>query len=144
MTLVHATAVALDRQGVLLLGPSGSGKSDLALRLIGEGAVLIADDQVDVLAEGGQLLASPPAPIAGLIEARGIGLLRLPYLPRIPLFLAVELVPTAQVERLPDPAVWTKEALSLPLLRLCPFEASVSVKLRLALKAENCSIMRPQ
>ncbi|MFA6019205.1 MAG: HPr kinase/phosphatase C-terminal domain-containing protein [Rhodospirillales bacterium] len=144
MTLVHATAVALDGQGILLLGPSGSGKSDLALRLIGEGAFLISDDQVEIVTRGGRPLASPPAPIAGLIEARGVGLLRLPYLAPIPLFLAVELVLAAQVERLPDPAFWTQEAISLPLLRLCPFEASVSVKLRLALRAENCSIMRPQ
>lgn len=144
MTLVHATAVALEGQGLLLLGPSGSGKSDLALRLIGDGAFLISDDQVQIVIEDGRPLASPPAPIAGLIEARGVGLLRLPYRTRIPLLLAVELVPAAQVERLPDPAVWAKDGISLPLLRLCPFEASVSVKLRLALRAENCSIMRPQ
>lgn len=144
MTLVHATAVALDGQGVLLLGRSGAGKSDLALRLIGDGAFLISDDQVEIDARSGRPLASPPSPIAGLIEARGIGLLRLPYLARIPLFLAVELVPAAQIERLPDPAFWTQEGFSLPLLRLCPFEASVSIKLRLALRAENCSIMRPQ
>lgn len=144
MALVHATSVALGGQGLLLLGPSGSGKSDLALRLIDGGAVLISDDQVDIAHEDGRLVASPPPPIAGLIEARGIGLLRLPYRTKVPLVLAVELVAKALIERLPDPAAWTCDGGQLPLLRLAPFEASTPAKLRLALMGGDEAIMRPQ
>ncbi len=128
----------------MLLGPSGSGKSDLALRLIDRGAVLISDDQVEIALEAGRLTASPPPPIAGLIEARGIGLLRLPYLTKAPLVLAVELVARALVERLPDPAAWTCDLGQLPLLRLDPFADSTPAKLRLALMGGDEAIMRPQ
>ncbi len=144
MALVYATAVALDGQGVLLLGPSGSGKSDLALRLIDQGALLVSDDQVEVSGGEGAFFASPPQPIAGLIEIRGVGLLRLPYLTRSFLALAVELVPAPLVERLPDPATWTGGGITLPLLRLDPFAASTPAKLRLALKVGPLSIMRAQ
>jgi serine kinase of HPr protein (carbohydrate metabolism regulator) len=144
MALIHATAVALDNLGVLLLGPSGAGKSDLALRLIDQGAALVADDQVEIWQEGGQAFAAPPATIAGLIEARGVGLIRLPYLAKAPLFLAVELVDARQVERLPEAGLWTGGGISLPRLCLTPFESSATAKLRLALRAQNCSIMPPR
>ncbi|MBF0166404.1 MAG: HPr kinase/phosphatase C-terminal domain-containing protein [Alphaproteobacteria bacterium] len=143
MALVHATAVALDGQGVLLLGPSGSGKSDLALRLIDAGALLISDDQVELSMQGDQVVAAPPAPIAGLIEARGIGLVRLPYLARAVMVLAVELVAAPLIERLPDPATWTGGGVTLPLLKLDPFAASAPAKLRLALKVGPRVIMTP-
>ncbi|MBF0356639.1 MAG: HPr kinase/phosphatase C-terminal domain-containing protein [Alphaproteobacteria bacterium] len=143
MTLVHATAVALDGQGVLLLGPSGSGKSDLALRLIDAGALLISDDQVEVSKQGDLVVAAPPAPIAGLIEARGIGLVRLPYLARAVMVLAVELVAAPLIERLPEPATWTGGGVTLPLLKLDPFAASAPAKLRLALMVGPRVIMSP-
>jgi HPr kinase/phosphorylase len=143
MTLVHATAVALDGQGVLLLGPSGSGKSDLALRLIDAGALLISDDQVEVSKQGDLVVAAPPAPIAGLIEARGIGLVRLPYLARAVMVLAVELVAAPLIERLPEPATWTGGGVTLPLLKLDPFAASAPAKLRLALLVGPRVIMTP-
>lgn len=144
MTLVHATSVAIEGAGLLLLGPSGSGKSDLALRLIDRGAVLVADDQVDLSLLDGQAFAQPPSAIRGLIEARGIGLLRLPYLERAPLVLAVQLVPGGSIERMPEPALWREAGISLPLVALDPFESSTPAKLRLALKAGHQAIMRPQ
>jgi hypothetical protein len=144
MALIHATAVAFQGQGILLLGPSGSGKSDLALRLIDEGALLISDDQVDVRQQDGMAIASPPPSIAGLIEARGLGLMRLPYLSQAPLFLAIDLAQDMPIERLPLACTWNKDGIILPLLRLNPFEASTPAKLRLALTAENCSIMPPR
>lgn len=144
MALLHATAIALDGQGLLLLGPSGGGKSDLALRLIDQGAVLVADDQVEVVLDGGQAFAQPPPAIKGLIEARGVGILKLPYLDRAPLVLAVMLAQAADIERLPEPESWQGPGFALPLLRLDPFQASTPAKLRLALQAGHKAIMRPQ
>ncbi len=74
--LVHATAVAIEGEAVLLRGPSGSGKSDLALRLIDGGAQLVADDQTLLRRAGGRVLASAPPAIAGLLEVRGVGVVR--------------------------------------------------------------------
>jgi serine kinase of HPr protein (carbohydrate metabolism regulator) len=133
---IHATAVAFPESGVgvLLRGPSGAGKSDLALRLIEDGAVLIADDRVELMAEGGRLLASPPAALAGLIEARGVGLLRTPYLAGVPLALAADLVEASAIERLPGPETTSFLSIFLPLLRLDPWPASAALKLRLAVR----------
>ena len=72
---VHGSCVSRDGDGVLLIGPPGSGKSDLALRLLGRGFSLVADDRVDI-ADG---IAAPPAALAGLLEVRGLGIVRLPY-----------------------------------------------------------------
>ena len=74
--ILHASCVAVEGRGLLILGPSGAGKSALALRLLSLGAGLVADDRTEVTALGGQLTARCPAPIRGLIEARGVGLLR--------------------------------------------------------------------
>jgi HPr kinase/phosphorylase len=132
--LVHATAVAIDGVAVLLRGPSGCGKSDLALRLIDGGARLIADDQAVLLPREGHILVRAPATIAGLIEVRGIGILRLNPLDEVRLALVVDLVPAAQIERLPEPRFETILGLAIPLLALAPFEASAAAKLRLALR----------
>jgi HPr kinase/phosphorylase len=132
--LVHATAVAIDGRAVLLRGPPGCGKSDLALRLIDGGARLIADDQALLLRREGHILVRAPATIAGLLEVRGVGILRLDLLEDAPLALVVDLVPAAEVERLPEPRCETIFGLAIPLLALAPFEASAAAKLRLALR----------
>lgn len=75
---LHASCVALDGKGLLILGPSGAGKSALALALIALGADLVADDQTALSVEDGTLIARCPAPLSGLIEARGVGLLGVP------------------------------------------------------------------
>ncbi len=100
---IHATCIAAQGKGLLILGPSGAGKSTLALQLIALGAVLVADDRCDIRAVDGQLIASPPPNLAGLIEARGIGILRLPNLPHATLTAAVDLgeAPPAAQMRLP-------------------------------------------
>jgi serine kinase of HPr protein (carbohydrate metabolism regulator) len=131
MHLLHATCVALAGQGVLLRGPPGAGKSDLALRLIDGGAVLVADDQVICRPEGGALYASPPPAIAGLIEIRGVGLMRLDHFPRAALLLVADLVAPDQVERLPQPASCTIEGAEVPRIALAPFEVSTPAKLRM-------------
>lgn len=139
-TLVHATCVALRRgrawRGVLLRGPSGAGKSDLALRLIESGARLVADDQTRLVRRGKAVIATSPARIAGLVEARGVGIVKLgpgQLAARAPLALLVDLVPPERIERLPEPRRERLLGVDLPVLALAPFEASASAKLRLAL-----------
>lgn len=104
---VHASAVAVDGRGVLILGPSGSGKSALALQMIALGAGLVADDRVVLHRGAAGIVADAPGALAGLIEARGIGILRVPSVGPVPLLCAVDLgdVPAA---RLPQ---WRKFAL---------------------------------
>lgn len=74
-TIIHASCITYAGKGVIILGVSGSGKSALALQLMAYGADLVADDQTVLAVEAGQLHASAPLPLQGLIEARGIGLL---------------------------------------------------------------------
>jgi HPr kinase/phosphorylase len=134
MIRVHATSVALGGEGILLRGPSGSGKSDLALRLIDEGARLVADDQTELERVGAGIEMRAPVTIAGRIEARGLGIVPVPSVAAAPLRLVVDLVAPAAVERLPEPEFCSLLGLSLPLLRLAPFAASATAKLRLALR----------
>ncbi|MEX2642614.1 MAG: HPr kinase/phosphatase C-terminal domain-containing protein [Acetobacterales bacterium] len=133
----HATCVALDGRGVLILGRSGSGKSDLALRLLMQGAALVADDRVDLRFEGGAVVASPPPSLAGLIEIRGVGIvaaadIRAVAAAECVICLVVELVAPEHVPRLPPQARCDLLGVSLPVLRLAPFESSAADKLRAA------------
>lgn len=98
---LHATTVAFDGKGLLIMGASGSGKSALALLLMGLGATLVADDQTLLTAEHGQIIATCPAPLAGMIEARGVGLLNAPHLHHAPITLVVDLDQT-ETARLPE------------------------------------------
>lgn len=143
MTLVHGTCVAIQGRGVLLRGPSGGGKSDLALRLIDGGALLVSDDQTRLERDGESLIASPPETIAGMLEVRGLGLVRLPYLGRVPLDLVIDLVTPSEVERLPEPNALELLGLTVRHLRLAPLEASAAAKVRLAMRASTRDIMPP-
>ncbi len=89
--VVHASAVALSGRAILILGDSGSGKSALALALTGRGADLVADDRVALVRKGRALVARPPQATAGLVEARGIGILPLPAAPEAVVTVAVDL-----------------------------------------------------
>jgi HPr kinase/phosphorylase len=133
--LLHATAVAIEGQAVLLRGPSGCGKSDLALRLIDAGARLVADDQSELLRRGDVLLVRAPATIAGLLEVRGLGILRFDWLAEAPVRLIADLVMTDAIERLPPPRTVTMLGIAVPLIEIAPFEVSAAAKLRLALRA---------
>jgi HPr kinase/phosphorylase len=135
MICVHGTSVALGRDGILLRGPSGSGKSDLGLRLIDEGAKLIADDQTELRRRNGRLEMSAPATLAGMLEVRGLGIVRLPCVRDVPLRLVVDLVRLDSIERLPEPRRVELDGLSVPLLEIAPFAASATATLRLALQA---------
>jgi HPr kinase/phosphorylase len=133
---VHATCVVLAESGVLLCGPSGCGKSDLALRLVDAGARLVSDDRVELERREGTLWAWAPAAIAGRLEVRGLGIVRLdadqcqPAGARV--VLAVDLVDASAVERLPEAAKRGWLGVDLPLLALDPRQASAPAKLRLA------------
>ena len=138
-TQIHATCVEVAGAGVLLLGASGTGKSDLALRLIDGGARLVADDRTDLLRRDGELFASAPHTIAGRIEVRGIGILAVPAVAEARVRLAIELVEPARVERLPDGCSREFLGVSVPLLALDPFAASSAAKVRLAVRQPNGS-----
>jgi len=128
---IHGSCAARDGVGVLLTGAPGVGKSDLVMRLVGRGFVLVADDRVDI----NGLDASPPAALAGLLEARGLGIVKLPYVAPVRLALAVELA--RDVPRLPYPKRHPR--LDLPLLQLDPERASAPEMVALAL---DCALGR--
>jgi HPr kinase/phosphorylase len=112
---LHASAIAVGGRGALLTGPSGSGKSALALELIALGARLVADDAVLLRRAEGEVLARAPAATRGLVEARGVGLLRAEPLDDVPLALVVDLSQT-ETERLPPHRTTTLLGVELPLL----------------------------
>jgi serine kinase of HPr protein (carbohydrate metabolism regulator) len=134
MIRVHGTSVAIDGIAVLLRAPPGGGKSDLALRLIDQGALLIADDQTELELAGDEILARCPHAIAGLIEVRGVGILHAPSLAEAPLRLVADLVPPERVERLPPAMACEYLGQRVALLRLASFEASTPAKIRFALR----------
>ena len=129
--LIHATAVAIDGRAVLLRGASGSGKSDLGLRLIDAGARLVADDQSELRRRGDAIVVRAPATIAGLIEVRGVGLFRVDALAEAPVVLIADLVAPDAIERLPAPMSERILGVALPVIAVAPFEASAAAKLRL-------------
>lgn len=131
---IHATSVAFDAGAVLLRGPSGSGKSDLALRLIDKGATLVADDRVDLRRDGDRLVARAPSPLHGLLEVRGIGIVRLPSLLDAPVALVVDLVDRTAVERMPADAEAELLGIALPQLAIDPFDGSAPLKVMLAIR----------
>jgi HPr kinase/phosphorylase len=135
MIRIHGTAVALMGGGVLLRGPSGGGKSDLALRLIDRGATLVADDQTELHLVDGVVTMRPPATIAGRLEVRGLGIVVVPWREAAPLRLVVDLQPAAAIARLPDPASCRFFEQEFPLIAVAPFEASAPAKLRAACRA---------
>ena len=131
---VHATAISLPAGGVLLTGPSGAGKSSLAYRLIASHAArLVADDRVRLVAHDNSLFAEPPARLAGLIEVRGIGILRMDYLASAQLDLAVDLVGADAVPRIAEPHYLESKGRHLPLIRLHAFDSDIHAKIDVAL-----------
>ncbi len=126
---VHASCIAFGRMGVLLRGPPGAGKSDLALRAVETGARLVADDLVALDLRGSRVWASPLPEADGRLEVRGVGIVRLPALDGAPLVLIADL---AAPERLPEPEFEPLLGRPVRRIRLAPFEISAAIKLRLA------------
>ncbi len=131
--MLHGTAVAIDSHAVLILGPSGSGKSDLALRLIDRGAALISDDIVRVECALDGLILSVAPTIAGRIEVRGIGICTIDYISSAPLRLVIELA--HEIDRMPpDDECATLGNFWIPMIRLEPFQSSSALKVEWALR----------
>ena len=135
MATIHATTVALGGRGVLICGAAGCGKSDLALRLIEAGAILVSDDYTEVGVVGDNLVAQAPGTIQGKMEVRGLGIVDMEYAPSAPVYLQVELVDRSAVERLPDRRVAVIEGVEIPEIRICGFDASAPAKVRLAVSS---------
>ena len=150
---IHATCVALGNKGVLLRGKSGSGKSDLALRLISQPLIwlkdsvgptvppstdpclgqLVGDDQIIVWKHTSRLMARPDPRLAGKLEVRGLGIVTVPFVSQISVALVVDLVSRNSVPRMPEAEQCCEiNGVRLPLLVLSPFEASAVAKLSLA------------
>lgn len=139
---VHATAIAVRGRAVLIRGPSGSGKSDLALRILARGptplfpepARLVADDQVELSRQAMSLSGAAPQSIAGKIEVRGVGILELAAEAAANIVLVADLVQRGEAGRLPDPWPFTALlGLRVPLVRIDPFEAAAPEKVLAAL-----------
>ena len=128
---IHTTEIAVDGAAVLIIGSPGSGKSDLALRMImNKNAILIADDRADIEAENGNLKVSCPKSIRGLLEVRGVGICKFPYLSSARVKLVVQLVSSlSEIERLPAPEQIDFLGVKVPLVKLWPFEASAPDKI---------------
>jgi serine kinase of HPr protein (carbohydrate metabolism regulator) len=130
---VHASSVAIHGQAILIGGRSGTGKSDLALRLIDRGAVLVSDDYTHVRRVNGKAIASAPATIAGKIEVRGVGVVEMPASPDVPVALFIDL--DRAPERLPDLDERRVVAgVSIPTIGLDGHSASAPIKVEAALK----------
>ena len=130
--ILHATTVALGGRAVILAGRSGSGKSDLALRLLDRGCILVSDDQTMVRKSGDRLIASAPPTIRGKLEVRGIGIVEVDQIDDVPVCLYVELA--NEIERLPDDG---RErvllGLTIPLVCIDALSASAPAKVGIAL-----------
>lgn len=130
--MLHATTVATGDRAVVICGPSGSGKSDLAVRLIDRGFALVSDDQTILRRDGKKLVASAPATIAGRLEIRGIGIVAMPHSSDVPVALIVELA--SDMERLPiDARDRSILGVSIPVISVDAMTASAAPKVAIAL-----------
>ncbi|MCU6452649.1 HPr kinase/phosphatase C-terminal domain-containing protein [Sphingomonas sp. A2-49] len=130
--MLHATAVAIDGRAVLLEGVSGTGKSDLALRLIDRGAMLVSDDQTLLMRQGERLVARPPDTIRGRIEVRGIGIVAMPHVEDVPVALIVRL--GAEPMRMPERRQRRLAGVVVREVAFDAFHASTPVKIEWALR----------
>ena len=136
---IHASCVAIGGRGVLLRGRSGSGKSDLALRLIDRGATLVSDDYTRLRVDGGRLLASAADTISGKIEVRGLGILEMPAARETAVCILIDL--DREVPRMP-PQDDSESLLGIdiPRLSISALEPSAPIKVELALKRLGISL----
>ena len=134
MTNIQATAIHIDHHGILLTGAPASGKSDLALRMINDGAELIADGETSLVVQGYTLMATAPAITAGQLHIHGIGSIRMPFENSAPIRCCVHLSASWHVQKNPQ---WRTEnflGVNIPIIELNAFEASTPIKIKTALK----------
>jgi len=134
---LHGTIVDVAGSGVLLRGPSGSGKSDLALRLIDRGATLVADDQFLTRSSRRGLVGFSPESLYGMLEVRGLGILSVPAIRSTILRLVVDIVDADEISRLPEQAFAEIEGEKIHTLRANAFECSTPIKIELAIRDLN-------
>lgn len=134
MQTSHGTVVDVAGAGVLLRGPSGSGKSDLALRLIDRGATLVADDQYLIRSSRRGLVAYAPETLYGLIEVRGLGILSIPAIKSTVIRLIIDLVDADDVPRLPEIEFCEVAGEKIHTLKSNAFEQSTPIKIELAVR----------
>ena len=141
--IIHATCVAIDGLGVLLRGKSGTGKSDLAIRLIENGGQLVSDDQVILTVKENRIFASPPAALAGLLEVRGIGICEYDFLNECPVCAILDLKPGYQPERMPETEDLQIELHGVKVARfqLDPFHCSTAAKIKALAKISNSIVV---
>lgn len=130
--ITHATCIAYEGAGLLLRGPSGSGKSNLALRLMDRGAALVADDRTALSIDGDTLIGRAPATIQGLLEVRGVGMVRVPFRESTAIDLVVDLVAAPDAERVPEPGECDLLGHRVRRITLHAYEQAALEKLHLA------------
>ena len=130
---IHASCVYIKNKGILFLGDSGSGKSDISLRLIADyKATLIGDDRIDIIVKGNNIIASAPKNLSGLLEVRGIGIIKVKTKKKNKIDIAVFLTQD-KIERMPEPLYYELLDKKIPLININPFEASATAKILAAL-----------
>lgn len=138
MVLLYSSCVELKGAGILICGESGSGKSDLSLRLIEQGATLVSDDQTALEKnENGELKASAPKALEGFLEVRGLGIVSMPFLRKTTVKLKINLCPSSEINRMPIPAAERIEAVNIPVIQIDAVEPSAVAKIKLALSIQN-------
>jgi HPr kinase/phosphorylase len=130
---IHATSISINAHAVLFRGPSGSGKSDLALRMIDRGAKLVSDDRCNLEVSEDRIMVTAPETISGLMEIRGVGVVNIGTEPFASLALIVDLVSPEEMDRMPEKKVCTEYGAEIPVIKMTPFEASTPAKVLIAL-----------
>ena len=137
MPVIHASCVRFKNKGLLICGQSGQGKSDLCLRLMEQGAELIADDQTKLECIDNELIASCPENLQGLLEVRGIGIITTPFLPATKIHLKLSLQSKEKIDRMPESVNENIEGVQIPVLALNAFECSAILKIKTYMEILN-------
>ncbi len=131
MTLHHASCIEYKGKGILILGESGAGKSDLAIRLLDAGGTLVSDDYVEIINENNLIIAKTAPNIGGMIEVRGVGLMNVDFLEEMKLDLALELLAPNLIDRLPEDLYFEEGNAKIPFYKFDGFCSSAIAKINL-------------